>query len=70
MHEIVQLLMLVWRVMFSKKNIDFFPFSLQEQVLRMGNKSEELKEQLLTASQKCQEKEEEEEVSQKSLPCK
>ena len=25
----------------------------------MGNKSEELKEQLLTASQKCQEKEEE-----------
>lgn len=36
----------------------------------MGNKSEELKEQLLTASQKCQEKEEEEEVSQKSLPCK
>ena len=34
----------------------------------MGNKSEKLKEQLLTASQKCQEKEEE--VSQKSLPCK
>ena len=64
MHEIVQLLMLV-RVMFRKKK---FPFSLQEQVSRMGNKSEELKEQLLTASQKCQEKEEE--VSQKSLPCK
>ena len=57
----------VWRVMFSQKSIIFPPFSLQEQVLRMRNRSLELEELPLIARQTSQEKEEE--VSQQLLPC-
>lgn len=55
--------------MFSQTSIFFFPFPLQvEQVIRTGNKSEELEEQLLT-SKKQTSQEKEEEVSQQLLPC-
>ena len=54
--------------MFSQTSIFFFLFPLQiEQVLRTGNKSEELEEHLLIARQLSQQKEEE--VSQQLLPC-
>ena len=69
MHEITQLLVLVWRVMFSQTSIFFFPFPLQvEQVLRTGNKSEELEEQLLISKRQTSQ-EKEQGVSQQLLPC-